>query len=282
MQRIDELYEIIHQSEKECVPAKGTYPGMGGYRVKTIRSGALTECEIYPIWYTSADKQRIRKNTGTRAAQQKLNEINSIKQLTRLINTNFTENDIWLTLTYDREHLPEDYSAAVRDSSNYIRRLRRAYTAAGNTEPLKYIIVTETRDEDGAPVRAHHHIVVNFRDRDTAEKLWTKGGRTQSRRLQPDNFEYTGLAAYLGKQSAPRAGTSITRRWRGSRNLKRPRITTADKKITRRRVSKLAAMSEGERKEWFERLYPGCRYLDCTIRYSDYVPGVYVSVRMRR
>lgn len=282
MQRTDELYEIIHQSEAQLLPPGGIYPGIGGYRVKTIRSGSLTECEIYPIWYTSADKKRIRKKTGTRAAQQKLNEINSIKQLSRLINTNFTEQDIWLTLTYDRQHLPADYSAAIRDSSNYIRRLRRAHAATGSSEPIRYIIVTEMRDADGEPVRAHHHIVVNFRDRDTAEKLWTKGGRTQSRRLQPDNFEYTGLANYLGKQSTSKDGMKITRRWRASRNLKRPKVTTADRKITRRRVEKLTAVSEQERAQFFERLYPGCRYLDCKIRYSDYVPGAYISVRLRR
>lgn len=282
MQRIDKLYEIIHQAEAQSIPPGGTYPGAGGYRVKTIRSGALTECEIYPIWYTAADRKRIRKNTGTREAQQKLNELNSIKQLSRLINANFTEQDIWLTLTYDRQHLPADYTAATRDSSNYIRRLRRAHAASCSTEPLRYIIVTETRDVDGEPVRAHHHIVVNFRDRDAAEKLWTKGGRTQSRRLQPDNFEYTGLANYLGKQSTAKDGTKVTRRWRGSRSLRRPKVTTADKKITRRRAEKIAAMSEQERAQFFQRLYPGCKYLDCKIRYSDYVPGAYISVRLRR
>ncbi len=280
MQRIDELYEIIHQEESS---PRGMYPGIGGYRVKSIRSGPLVECEIYPVWYTAADRKKIRKHTGTRAAQQKLNEINSIKQLTRLINANFTERDIWLTLTYDDDHLPHDYETAVKDSGNYIRRLRRALASAGSEDQLKYIVVTEIRTADGEPVRAHHHIVCNFPDRDVAESLWRMGGRTQSRRLQPDNFEYSGLAGYLGKQSRSRdPSTRITRRWRVSRNLARPRITTADKKITRRRVSKLAAASEQERIDFFRKLYPNHRYLDCKIRYSDYVPGAYISVRLRR
>ena len=282
MQRIDELYEIIYQSETQHLPPRGIYPGIGGYRVKTIRSGNLTECEIYPIWYTSADKQRIRKKAGTRPEQQKLNETNSVKMLTRLINTNFTKRDVLVTLTYDDEHLPADYATAVKDSKNYIRRLRRLHEMSFPDEPLKYIVVTETRDEDGNPIRAHHHIVMNFRDRDAAENLWRMGGRTQSRRLQPDLFEFTGLSKYLGKPGKPPAGVTVTRKWRGSRNLERPKITTADKKITRRRVNKIVKMSEQERAQLFERLYPGYRYLDCKVRYSDYVPGAYISVRLRR
>lgn len=282
MPQIDELYEVIHQAEKECMPAKGQHSGVGGYRVKTIRSGAITECEIYPIWYTRADRSRIREKTSTREVQQRLNEKNSLKELTRLVNCNFCSRDIWLTLTYDDAHLPADYAAAVKDSGNYIRRLRRAHSAGSTEDPLRYIVVTELRDVDGEPVRAHHHIITNFRDRDAAERLWTKGGRKQSRRLQPDTFEYEGLARYLGKQARLQKGVTVTRRWRASRNLKRPKVTTADHKITRRRVRKLASASEQERSDLFERLYPGFRYLDCSVRYSDYVAGAYIYVRLRK
>lgn len=263
----------------ESINSLGFQKGVKGYRVKTIRSGPVTEVEIFPIWKTRSDSGRAARAAPTKKAQEELNERNSIKQLSRLLNANFTDKDIWLTLTYDEEHLPDSEEKAYRDTVNYIRRLRRL-----SAEPLKYIIVTETHTEDGEPTRIHHHIVVNFPDRDTAERLWGKGNRTQSRRLQPDIHGFDGMAHYLGKQKKPpkEGNKKITRRWRSSRNLRKPKVTTADHKVGRRTVEKLAKASEGERRERFERLYKNHIYTECQVRYSDFVAGAYLYVKMRR
>ncbi len=235
--------------------------------------------EIFPIWKTRSDSARAARVKPTRKVQEELNERNSIKKLSRLLNANFTDKDIWLTLTYDDEHLPDSEEKAYRDTANYIRRLRRVAS-----EPLKYIIVTETHTEDGEPTRIHHHIVVNFPDRDTAERLWKMGGRKQSRRLQPDVYGFDGMAHYLGKQKKPpkEDKKKISRRWRTSKNLAKPKVTTADHKIGRRTAEKIAKASEGERRERFERMYEKDQYISCQIRYSDFVAGAYLYVRMRR
>lgn len=256
--------------------------GISGYRTKTIRSGDIVECEIYPIWKRSY--ARSAKKHITRAAQQRQNEKNSLKNLVRLINTNFTAQDIWITLTYSDDNLPKDDEQAYRDTVNYIRRLRRS-AARANAPPLKYIIVTEVHDESGEVVRVHHHMVTNFSDRDEAERLWHGGGRTQSRRLQPDENGLTGLALYIGKQKAPPGrNRRVRRRWRGSKNLTKPKVTVSDTKISRRAVRRLAKMSDAERREYFERLYKnnGCRCIETTISYSPVVSGAYIRVRMRR
>lgn len=263
----------------ESINSQGFQCGVKRYRVKTIRSGSITEVEIFPIWKTRSDCGRAKKKQLTRKAQEELNERNSIKKLSRLLNANFTDKDIWLTLTYDDEHLPDSEEKAYKDTANYIRRLRRV-----SKEPLKYIIVTETHTEDGEPTRVHHHIVVNFPDRDTAERLWKLGGRKQSRRLQPDIHGFDGMAHYLGKQKKPPKDENrkITRRWRSSRNLKKPKVTVADYKIGRRKAESLAKASEGDRRAYFEKLYPKERYIECQIRYSDFVSGAYIYTRMRR
>jgi len=274
-----EEYEQIYT---KCISALSLRESITGYRVKTIKAGKMIEKEIYPIWNTK-NAQRKAKEQATRPAQQRVNERNSIKQLVRLVNTNFTERDIWLTLTYPPGSSPDSRDRAVKDVENYIRRLRRAAEKAGYA-PLKYIVVTETHDRDGKPTHIHHHIITNFTDRDAAEALWKKGGRTQSRRLQPDDFGLEGLARYIGKQQKGEQEQSgrAAHRWRSSKNLTQPTVTTADTVITRRQVERLARASEQERAEYFTHGRPDMRYLDCSVRYSDVVPGAYIYVRMRQ
>lgn len=255
----------------------GFKQGIFGYRVKTIRSGKMTELEIFPIWRRRSDYSRAAKVNPSREIQEKLNERNSIKRLTRLLNANFDESDTWLTLTYDKEHLPTDEQRAYKDTVNYIRSLKCRFQ-----EKLKYIIVTETHTASGEPVRIHHHIVTNFKDRDLAEKLWRKG-RTQARRLQPDENGFEGMANYLGKQKKPsKKERQVTRRWRCSQKLARPKVSVSDHKVSRRAVEKLAKCSEEERKSKFEKLYKRDRYIGCQVRYSAVVAGAYVYVKMRR
>ena len=268
---LENLYDI------SCPPVKAAR-GVDGYRLKTIAAGQMVECEIYPLWSTRP-KTRRAKTSVSCEAQARLNNVNSIKRLTRLINANFNENDIWLTLTYNSHSLPDSIESAQRDTANYIRRLRRAAERAGYPA-LKYIIVTETHESDNTPVRIHHHMIINFSDRDTAESLW-HAGRTQARRLQPDEFGFEGLARYLSKHKSSN-NRRVSKRWRSSNHLIQPKVTINDRRVKRSHMNSIARSSEAERRDYFERLYPGCIYLDCRVRFSDYVPGAYLYVRMRR
>lgn len=277
-------YESLFSSaEQSCIDLS---LGLSGYRTKTIRSGNIVECEIYPMWrrgYARAARKR-----ASRAAQRRLNDSNSTKHLIRLINTNFGEGDIMLTVTYSDDKLPPDDEHAYRDTVNYIRRLKRVAAKSGYP-PLKYIIVTETHDADGLPVRVHHHIIINFPDRDAAERMWKGGNRTQSRRLQPDENGLTGLAVYIAKAKpppkVPKNGDDkkrIRRKWRASKNLKKPIVSVSDKKVSRRAARKITKYTEDEKRQYFEKLYPGCTYIECTVTYSSVVSGAYIRVRMRR
>ena len=70
------------------------------YRTKTIKSGNVLECEIYPVYNSPRSTERARKLNTSRAAQKRLNYKNALKNVIRLVNTNFTDEDIWGTFTY--------------------------------------------------------------------------------------------------------------------------------------------------------------------------------------
>lgn len=259
------MYEDNFQEQLENLRLKG-----GHYRVKTIKSGDILESEVYPIWETNA-KNRRPKTKESRLAQRNLNNKNTLKKLIRLMNSNFTSNDIMCTFTYDDAHLPEDIKKAQRDMVNYLRRLK-TYVKKHNLPELKYIYVTEYSEEK--KIRVHHHLVINFEDRDVAEKYWKGGARTQSRRLQPDEFGLEGIARYIAKD--PKGN----KRYTCSQNLKKPVITVADCKMTSARVLKLV---EGriDAKTYFSKMYKGYRFTDMKCYFSEYVAGAYIYVRMK-
>jgi len=82
------------------------------YRTKTIKSGGVIEVEIYPVWNTQNETRRA-KTYATRKAQENVNDRNSKKALTRIINNNFKKDDYHITLTY-RGDLPNE-DKALRD-----------------------------------------------------------------------------------------------------------------------------------------------------------------------
>lgn len=245
------------------------------YRIKTIKSGEMLECEIYPLWITNKRGKRKDKMNSTRLAQKNLNDKNTKKHIIRLTNTNFTSEDIWATFTYDKEHLPEDDDQANKNMQNYLRRVKR-YIKKNDLPDLKYIYVTEYEDDEKkGKKRVHHHIVMNLRDRDAAEKIWDKGGRTHSRRLQPDDYGLEGLARYITKDF------KSSKRYTTSKNLIKPTVSIADSKMTRKKAEKIAKKPDMAN-DIFQKLYPNYQFKDLSIKYSDFVSGAYLYVRMRK
>lgn len=248
-----------------------------GYRMKTITSGDYRECEIYPIFNSKAVVKRGKKKKETRKVQMLLNRKNARKKLIRLLNANFTKNDLWATFTYDKEHLPPNKEEANRFCWNFVRRLAYWMKKNGYGE-LKCILATEYID-DGRKVRIHHHLVSNFPDRDICELKWKGGARTQTRRLQPDDSGFEGLARYITKSREFKG--KHERMWSATRNLVQPKVTVSDTAVTRKRMTKMC-LSYFDAEDFLRAKNEG--YLitgEIEIKFSDYVPGAYLYAKMR-
>lgn len=245
------------------------------YRTKTIKSGDVVECEVYPIWNSKASLSRAPKSKKSRPAQKNLNDKNALKYVIRLVNANFTDKDIWGTFTYETRKLPKTVEDADKSFGNFIRRLKY-YADKHGFPPVKYVYWTEFEsDEKKGKHRVHHHIITNFPDRDVAEKLWRNGARTQTRRLQADESGYEGAVRYCMKD--PKG----TKKYKASKNLQKPIVTIADTKFTRRKVERIVRGEENS-VDIFEKLYPGYDMIHYEHKLSEYVTGAYLYVKMSR
>lgn len=266
--------EITDEERDARVQSLGD-PHIVRYRTKTIKSGNMLEVEIYPIWDTHTSTTRAKKTKASRATQKNLNYKNAVKNVIRLVNTNFTDGDVWATLTYDNDHLPRTRAAAEKELTKYIRRLKY-YAEKHGLPPIKYVYWTEfENDEKKGKIRVHHHLVTNFRDRDVLEELWHNGGRNRTRRLYADENEYEGMTRYCMKD--PKGA----KRYITSKNLTKPQITVADHKFTRRKVNRIYN-GEIDPRHTFEKLYKGYAMTNIYGKTSEYVSGAYLYVKMHK
>ncbi|MCL2170652.1 MAG: hypothetical protein FWB71_00750 [Defluviitaleaceae bacterium] len=257
------------------------------YWTKFIKSGDFLEISIYPLWKTSKADILAAMPKPSRDAQILLNHKNRTKHIARIMHCNFTIYDIWATLTYDTKHLPADGKAALRDMQNCIRRLKR-YIKKHNLPDLKYIYVTENRIESGEIGRVHHHIIMNFADRDVAEKLWGKSQRNQTRYLSPDDFGLEGMANYLTKEKHNTEYRKHTKSYGYSKNLVHPIIERRENLIRKRKAENIAKNPDQAPKILHDLAAQAPKtirgqydFLDLEAKYSNYIGGVYLYARMR-
>ncbi len=251
---------------------------IAGYRVKSIWSGPVLEVEAYPYWKVPQGK-RVKSDKNSSKAQERLNEKNRQKHVVRLINTNFRPfHDLYMTYTYSDKYVPKDYEQAKRDMVNLIRRMKHWLKKQKKYEDfdLKYIYTTE-HTRNGEKVRAHHHMVTNFPDREVAEILWNRG-RGSSDRLESGDLGFKELGEYLVKEKGPKTAKGYT----PSRNLKQhTKVSISDTKLTRRKATKIATEEIGAQ-EIFEKMYKNYQFKQMNVSFSDYVSGAYINVYMKR
>ncbi|MDP4146087.1 MAG: hypothetical protein Q8936_16625 [Bacillota bacterium] len=243
------------------------------YREKRIYSGKYLEVEIYSITKKERNMKRKKKERESLVKQKNLNDKNAKKHLIRLINTNFSDKDLAVHLTYDNKNLPSSEEEARKDVGNFLRRLK-GYRKRRGLPELKYIAVIEYKDqEEGKTIRIHHHIIMDgVLDRDTVESIWKKG-RANADRLKADEFGYEAIARYITKDPKGK------KRWTQSKNLKQPVIKINDHKYSRRKVYELFK-EKGNARE-FEDLYPGYIYTHSETPIND-ITGTAVYIKMRK
>lgn len=244
------------------------------YRERRYYCGDYLEVDMFPVFPVA--KSRSKKKNPTSEVQQKLNEHNAEQKLVRLLNANFTSEDIEIHLTYANENLPQTDEEAARDIQNFLRRVKRL-RKKNDLPDLKYICVTEGGTEGK---RYHFHVTMNGGlDRDELEKLWGFG-YANSRRLQFNENGVEGLARYITKQFREKkeGGETIFRkRWTASKNLVNPPPKDRDGRISAKKVKALAEESYGFS---FENLYPGYSFASCKPFHNDVNGGYYLVVRL--
>ena len=248
--------------------------GVKHYRIKVIRSGNMVEFELYPVWDTK-NRQRTKSAAPTREAQERLNKENTRKKITRWVNHNFGRGDLFVTLTYEDGKRPPMPEQAKKDIVNFLRRVKDYRRRRGLPEP-KYLYVIEygALDQMKRPMKIHTHVVLSGgMDRDALEQLW-KGGRANSKRLQPNDFELEGISRYICK--LPAGG----RQWAKSRNLVPPEVKYPKHRVSNRRAVLIARDIETAR-DALRRQFPKLRLLEVQVKTSDYCAGAYLYAKMR-
>lgn len=198
--------------------------------IKRIWAGDVYEEKIYfsPRERGMSCERAAKENLST----EKMEEYNCLeakRRCARMVNTNFKEGDLFLTLTF-RERV--DIKTALRLFRNFIERLKRLRKRKGYAE-LKYLYVVERKNK-----REHVHLLINKMDLTMKElkEVWGLG-RVMVSILEPGG-DYTGLAFYITKENYKEYG----KRWSGSRNLEKPKVkvtlVSEEKKTKRLRVPK--------------------------------------------
>lgn len=231
---------------------------------ESISEAGYMEVDIYPVT-PSQHKQSIRakKKQASSLAQQAYNDKMARRYHVQLVNTNFGDGDYSWTGTYDDEHLPDpvDRDKAVRDWSNYMKRVYR-YCDRNEIERPRWVMATEfsTILENGESVgRTHHHAIIKRTDgltRDILEDLWRDRngeslGFCRCEYLRTEHGTVEGLVQYISKNK------KCDRAWRQSRGLKKP-ITPRpnDVKWSRKKLEEASTLYIDDREYW-ESQYEG-------------------------
>ena len=311
--RDSEKYAVLASALESPEAQEGTRlksDAVGGYRTKTVRAGEFLYISCYPLISCAADREQLKrledfkiqkeKNAKLRAKYAKYNNARRITGFEQLVHTNFVNGDLHVVCTYPLQ----DYrfynelefrtrDDAKRESYNFIRRTKRFLKRCGcDLKEFRWICVTVTKEsmDDSArplPDHHHHHILMHGVPpelRGDIEKLWNYG-TCNADRIHDSATGLADVAGYVARQESSCNGENAGQRsYTTSRNIKRPKVTTNDSKISRRRMAQIAADVMFAGREIFEeKLFPGFRLIeDVQVKTSEYVAGAYIYAKLRK
>ncbi len=196
--------------------------------IRTIRSGKVVEKSQF---YVGERRPRAPKKKGGTSAKAKDKNMNTAARvLARTINCNFTQGDLWLTLTYDPRLLPADAEGAKKCCELFWRRLSRALPAG--VKLRGFWIRADKDPETGEPERLHHHVLISAEGVEVQideknvtcriggrdlEDIWGLG--TMDVELLRAQEDFTPIAVYCVRQAVEDPNG---KKWHPSRGLKKP------------------------------------------------------------
>lgn len=247
------------------------------YCTKTEKAGDTLVLTVYPILGRSdRAKAEAARKAMSRERQTRYNRERARRRLALLMDANFGRNDLHVTLTY--RGTPPDYEQARKDVRNYLRAVKRMREKAGLPE-MKYIYVLEEEGADGEKRRIHVHLMMTGGiSREALEEKWGRG-YANCDRLQPEEGNgLMELARYFTKLEQEKH----RRAWSASKNLRKPRTTISRTRMSNARVRRLCQEIPGNAAEIMGKLYPAYKLGAVEPYTSDWIPGVYLRIRLRR
>lgn len=184
---------------------------------RIITAGPLVLEAVYPAPHPRDSMgARAGKRALSSEAQQRMNLKYAYQKLELLMAANFGVRDLYITLTYDDDHLPVSRKEAQRRMQAFFRKLRADRQSKGQS--IRYIYVTEHKHGDG---RWHHHLLLNATgaDFELISRLWGQGGAEYKTIRVDRDKNYETLARYFCKEQRDKVGLRL---WSSSRNLKKP------------------------------------------------------------
>ena len=248
------------------------------YKTKKIYCGKYLEIDIIPTIEEKQISRNGKKVSLTPNKQKNLNDKNARRYFCQLLNTNFNNNDLHITLTYNDYFMPTSYEDANKVAYNYIRRLKNKYKKVGAN--LKYVLVTEyTTEESETEIRVHHHIIVNkIFDNKEYTNMWANNrkpiGRAKAYKLDFNEKGIEGLSKYLTKNKGQK------KRWSCSQNLDKPYIRERKTNLSKNKISKL--VFDINNKSIWEIDNKGYTYTDANSVYNEVTGLWHFYIRMRK
>lgn len=202
---------------------------MGYWAVYKIQSGNVVE--RYKVWKSGAPRTkrgtRMKGNSGLKKVES--NKAGAIRRAARTLNANYTHADLFLTLKYDDEHLPEDWESHERDRALFLERIKKRLKKLGLPAAKCFSMCADKDGKTGREERRHVHVVltgngISFRDGlwylgdEPLRDIWGKGSVYAEQLWDQD--DYTGLAVYLLRQA--RTDKADWKAYHTSRNMIRP------------------------------------------------------------
>lgn len=114
-----------------------------------------------------------------------------------LFESHLHADSVFVTLTYDQEHLPHDGSINKRDPQLFLKRLRKRLASEDHPRKTRYFLSGEYGDKLGRP---HYHAILfglSVLDHETVAEAWDQGFVTTAP-LTPGRMAY--CAKYLQKK----------------------------------------------------------------------------------
>lgn len=245
------------------------------YREQRFECGDHLEVNVFPVFGQLTGTSRRAKRKPTKAVQEKLNQHNREKEVNRVICANFTDDDLYITLTFKQS--PADADEANKIFRLFIDKINRRRSKK-NLSKVKYVKTVEVGARTG---RIHLHLVMSgdgLTAKDISE-VWGRG-YVDVKPLQFDAEGCMGLSKYFVKEKktgGQKQGTS-SRSWTCSRNCVRPQPKNADYKYTKREVKEMVSLDTA--KDVLKKKYPDYFVAGCDQFYRDETGLYYIYARL--